>query len=300
MEKLYFDVQTDCEAMQPSINDKGLGERAIHGLTEIFKQYGCKGSFMVIPGDMKAYSPLLREMQNSGHEIGVHVHPVEQGYQEFLGVYGYEAQLKIIGQARDVFTEMMGFAPKTFTPGYGSANDSTFPALYDLGFRQGLVSVPTRDLPQCACVWGSSPRWCSYAHRYNRCLEGDLDFVNVPGTLDPESRMWGGHHPQDLRIELVDAKNHYYTVEKAIKAQISANVPVKYIKALTHNTFEYSDKGNFRRETLCKVIEATQKLAKQNNLEFTPANTATIAEKYRETVKLPDAGIELKLDIRGR
>jgi hypothetical protein len=300
MEKLYFDIQTDCEATQHAIANPGLGAQAILGLGEIMDGTGTKGSFMVIPSDIKVHASIYKELEQQGHDIGLHLHPADQGYEEFLGVYGFEMQIKILKEAIDVFAEYMGRQPHSFTPGYGSANDYTFPALEAVGLKQGLVSIPTRDLPQCACIWGSSPRWCSYAHRYNRCLEGDLDFVNVPGTIDPESRMWGGHHPQDLRVELVDAKNHYYTIEKAIKAQIMADVPIKYIKALTHNTFDYSDKDNFRRETLCKIIEAVRMLAKENNLEFTPANTAAIAKRYRKAVKLPDAGIVLKLDTRGR
>lgn len=100
----------------------------------------------------------------------------------------------------------MGYRPKHFTPGYASANDYTFPALEALGFTHGLVSMPTRNLPQCACVWGNSPMDAHYPHRYNRCLVGDVNFVDIPHTIDWESRMWGGAHPQDLRIELVDAK----------------------------------------------------------------------------------------------
>jgi len=176
-------------------------------------------------------------------------------------------------EAIEVFSEYMGRTPLSFTPGYGSANDYTFPALEAVGLKQGLVSVPTRDLPQCACVWGNSPLGCHYAHRYNRCLEGNVDFVNVPGTIDPESRMWGGKHPQDLRVELVDAKNHYYTIEKAVKRQLQEDSPVKYIKAVTHNTYDYSDKNNFRRETLIGIINAVRKICEQNSCKLVPEST---------------------------
>ncbi len=300
MEKLYFDIQVDCESMQHAISNPKLGESALRGLSEITALAGCRASFMVIPDDLRQHAAIYTQLRAAGHEIGVHVHPADQGFQEFLGVYGYDDQVKIVGEAARVFEDCMGYAPRTFTPGYVSANDSTFPALYDLGFRQGMVSLPTRDLPQCACVWGSSPRWCSYAHRHNRCLPGDLDFVNVPETIDPASRMWGGAHPQDLRVELVDAKNHYYTVEKSIRTQIAEDVPVKYIKILTHNIFDYGCPTDFRRETLVKMIDVVKRLAEKNQLEFAAANTAEIAAVYRAMVPLPAAGIELKLDVRGR
>jgi hypothetical protein len=194
----------------------------------------------------------------------------------------------------------MGRPPLSFTPGYGSANDHTFPALEVVGLKQGLVSIPTRDLPQCACVWGSSPLGCHYPHRYNRCLTGDVDFVNVPLTLDPESRMWGGRHPQDLRVELVDAKNHYYTIEKSVKRQLAGDEPVKYLKAATHNIFDFLEKSNFRRETLLGIIAAVRNICAKNECELIPANTAEIAAEYRRLVPLPSSGAKLELDTRGR
>ncbi len=300
MDKIYFDIQTDCEATQHAINDADLGLRSIRGLAEIYEQSGMKGSFMVIPNDMTIHYKFYQELDAAGHDIGLHIHPAEQGYDEFFGVYGFDTQVDILREGINIFADLFGKIPTSFTPGYGSANDYTFPALEAVGLKQGLVSIPTRDLPQCACVWGSSPLFCHYPHRYNRCLEGDIDFVNIPGTIDPESRMWGGKHPLDLRIELVDAKNHYYTIEKAIKKQLTNNNPIKYIKALTHNIFDYSDEKNFRRETLFGVINAVKKICADNGCELVPANTAEIATLYRAAVDLPQTGVKLELDTRGR
>ncbi|MHC4871495.1 MAG: polysaccharide deacetylase family protein [Planctomycetota bacterium] len=300
MTKIYFDIQIDCEATQHAINDADLGKRSILGLGEIFRDTGMKGSFMVIPGDIKAHKEIYKTLADEGHDIGLHIHPADQGYQEFLGVYGFDDQVKIIQEGMAQFAEVMGHDPESFTPGYGSANDHTFLVLESVGLKQGLVSIPTRDLPACACVWGSSPLGCHYPHRFNRCLDGDVDFVNVPGTIDPDSRMWGGKHPQDLRVELVDAKNHYYTIEKALKRQLQEDTPVKYIKALTHNIFDYSDKNNFRCETLLGIIDAAKRICEQNNCKLIAANNAEIAAEYRHKVKLPDGGVELTLDTRGR
>jgi len=300
MTEILFDIQTDCEATQHAIANPELGKKAILGLGEIMAETGTKGSFIVIPSDIKVHASIYKELEQQGHDIGLHVHPADQGYEEFFGVYGFDMQIKILKEAIDVFSEYMGRAPLSFTPGYGSANDHTFPALEAVGLKQGLVSIPTRDLPQCACVWGSSPLGCHYVHRYNRCLTGNVDFVNVPGTIDPESRMWGGKHPQDLRVELVDSKNHYYTIEKAIKRQLVEDAPVKYIKAVTHNTYDYSDKNNFRRKTLYGIINAVKKICKQYNCKLIPANTAEIAAEYRKKVSIPKAGQKLELDTRGR
>ncbi|MFH1737478.1 MAG: polysaccharide deacetylase family protein [bacterium] len=302
MASIYFNLQIDCEATQHSIRDPGLGERAIRGLAEILAETGTKATFVVIPTDIRVHASIYKDLESQGHEIGLHLHPADQGYDEFLGVYGFEEQVKILTEGMDVFAQEMGRKPEAFTPGYASANDLTFPALESVGLRHGLVSIPTRNLPQCACVWGNSPLDAHYPHRYNRCLVGDVDFVDVPVTIDPESRMWGGAHPQDLRVELVDAKNHYYTIEKAVRRQISEGekVPVKYIKAITHNTFDYSDPTNFRRETLLGIIAATKQLCNRNECDFISATTADIAKEHRRRVPLPKGGVHLQLDTRGR
>jgi len=299
---LYFTLQIDCEATQHSIRDPKLGARAIRGLGEICADAGIKATFQVIPSDLKAHHRIYQELEAQGHEIGLHVHPADQGYQEFLGVYGFEEQVKIVGEAMGLFAQHMGYRPRGFTPGYGSANDHTYPALESLGLNHGLVSIPTRNLPQCACVWGNSSPDLHYPHRYNRCLCGDVDFVDVPPTIDPSSRMWGGAHPQDLRVELVDAKNHWYTIQKSVLRQLSAGekIPVKYLKAVTHNTFDYGDKRNFRRETLLGIIAAAKGICKAQGCRFVPATSEKIAGEYRKRVPLPRGGPILRLDTRGR
>ena len=302
MDSIRFNLQVDCESTQHSIDDPALGERAIRGLGEILAATGMKATFVVIPTDIQVHAPIYRELEDQGHEIGLHLHPAEQGYQEFFGVYGFEDQVRMLQEGIGVFEADLGRRPECFTPGYFSANDYTFPALEAVGLRHGLVSCPTRNLPSCACVWGNSPLDAHYPHRHNRCLKGDVDFVDVPVTIDPDSRMWGGAHPQDLRVELVDAKNHFYTIEKAIRRQLDPGeeVPVKYIKALTHNIFDYADERDFRRETLLGIADALQTICERFELQLMPATTADIAAAYRQAVPLPRYGARLELDTRGR
>jgi hypothetical protein len=300
--QILFTIQIDCESTQRSINDPDLGERAIRGLGEILRETGIKGTFMVIPLDLQVHARIYRVLEAQGHEVGLHIHPAEQGYGEFLGVYGFDEQLRIVREGIDIFADCMGRRPRSFTPGYFSANDHTYPVLEALGFTHGTVSMPTRNLPQCACVWGNSPLDVHYPHRYNRCLTGEVDFVDVPPTVDVESRMWGGAHPQDLRIELVDAKNHWYTIHKSVRRQreLGDRLSVKYLKAITHNTFDYGDPRNFRRETLFGVVSAARQICQRQECELVPATTAEIAAEYRRRVPVPDTGLELKLDTRGR
>ena len=306
--RLYFNLQVDCEASQSSIDDVALGRRAVQGIHDVLtapnhKRF--KATYVVIPKDLQLYGETYRMLENEGHEIGLHLHPKEDGWEEFLGIYGYEEQMEIFGYGKKIFEDIMGYSPVCFTPGYFSANDHTFPVLEEQGFTHGSVSLPTRDLPNCACVWGNSPKYAHYPHRYNRCLPGNVNFVNIPITCDTASRMWGGDTPLDLRVELVDAKNHYYTIEKAIKQQlklITEQDPehICYIKALTHNIFDYNDRNNFRRKTLEIMLDMVQEFADQHSLELIPATTQDIAEAFKVTHALPPEAAALALDQRGR
>jgi hypothetical protein len=125
--------------------------------------------------------------------------------------------------------------------------------------------------------------------------------VNIPLTIDPDSRMWGGKHPQDLRIELVDAKNQWYTIAKAVDRQIAEETPVKYLAAGTHNIFDYSDERDFRRETLIKVIQHTKTVCESKGYRCQVVTHKQLADAFRKHCPLEQAiKVELKLDTRGR
>ena len=303
MENLEFRliVRADCEATGHAINDAALGERSARGLAEIASSEGLRTTLLVIPTDLEASPALYRELDRGGHEIGLHVHPADQGYEEFLGIYGPDDQRKIVGEAADRFSQVMGRRPASVCIGYGSANDYTYPVFAALGFTHGHLSIPSRVLPECASVWAGAPLDMHYAHPYNRLLPGWLDFVEVPPTLDPDSRMWGGKHPQDLRVELVDAKNHWYTTSKAVDRQIRENTPVKYIHIVTHNIFEFGREGDFRRETLVQMIRQAKKIVADKGGAVRAATMADCARAYRAGCPLEKArGLKLSLDTRGR
>ncbi len=296
-EIIYFNLSTDCEATDPALNDAALGERATRGLRDLLEAEAWRATFYVIPTDMEAHPQLYNELHDAGHEIGLHLHPAAQGYSPFCGIYGPDMQEKIMDEAADRFAQVMGWRPRALCMGYGSANDHTYPILAKLAFTHGMCSVPGRILPECASLWGGAPLFMHYTHPYNRCLIGDLDFVEVPATIDWESRMWGGKHPQDLRVELVDAKNHFYTIEKSVRRQIEEDVPVKLLHTVTHNIFEYGDPDDFRRQTLEGIITHYKNIVADRGYGLAGATVAEIAELYRAAV--PRQESELELDLRG-
>ena len=195
----------------------------------------------------------------------------------------------MIGEATDRYAQAMGYRPQSICIGYYSANDYTFPVIANAGYTQGSLSLPTRILPECASVWAGAPLDIHYTHAHNRLLPGSLDLVNIPPTVDPDSRLWGGKQPQDLRIELVDAKNHWYTINKAVDRMVASDVPVKYISATTHNTFDYSDPYDFRRETLMKVIEHIQNICTTKGYHFVGTTQKQLGEIFRRCCPLLEA-----------
>ena len=298
--RLFVAFNIDCEASQPAVDDLALGERATRGFADILEQYDLRGSFEVLPSDIEPHAAIYRDLRQRGHEIGLHVHPATDGYEEFLGVYGPDMQRQILGEATDRHAQVMGRPPESIVVGYASINDYTYGVLCELGYRHGTCSIPTRVLPECASIHGGSPLDTHYAHAYNRSLVGDLDFVEIPVTVDPESRMWGGKHPQDLRVELVDAKNHWYTINKAIERQIAQDVSIKCLRPLTHNIFDFSDPHDFRHQTLIGMIEHIQAIAAAHDLQIvTCATGVEIAAAYRAAVPLGANVTHLERDLRG-
>lgn len=297
MSAVHFNLSVDCEATQPACDDVELGRRSTLGLAEVLEKNQWCGTFFTIPTEIEACGSMYKELAQKGHEIGLHLHPAAQGFEEFCGIYGPEMQEQIIDEAADRFAAIMGQRPRTFCMGYASANDYTFQVLEKLGFTHGTCSMPGRILPECASIWAGAPLFMHYAHRYNRMLAGDLDFVEMPRTTDMESKIWGGKTCLDLRIELVDAKNHFYTIQKSLKRQIDENVPVKNIHAFTHNLFEFDNPSNFRRETLKGVIEHTKRVVASAGLELIGTTLEQTALEYRKLVKKET--VQLNLDRSG-
>lgn len=296
----YVNWSIDCEATQHSVNDHDLGRRGALGFADVLDKNGLKGTFFVIPSDAESDPGLYRSIMERGHEVGLHLHPGDEGYFEFAGVMGPDEQHELVSKAKDRWAYAMGFAPVAFCMGYGSANDYTYGVLEDIGFRHGQVGIPGRRLVETASVWEGEPLYIHYANRWNRLLPGTLDFVDVPHTTDPESYMWGGKHPQDLRVELVDAKNHWYTIDKAVKRQIdNPAVPVKIVRGVTHNTFDYTDPGNFRYQTLQGMIDAMKNILGSAGCTIKTATIGELAGEFRAVVPKIDPKDRLKLDRRG-
>lgn len=274
----------DCESCRREVNDLTLGRKAIEGFCEVLENVGWKSTLFLMPEEIETMSELLGRKAESGHEIALHLHPDESGYRSgCLGIYSYDEQIEIVGKALETFERILGIRPETARPGFGSANDATFPAMAKLGIRQTSLSLPGRQMSAIASNWAGASLFTHYAHPYNRFLEGGLDLVEIPFSVDWETMIWGGIHPQDLRVEYTDAKNHGFVIRKIMQRQVTENLLFKALLPFTHNLFDYSDRSNFRRETMEGMIEEIVRFGENLDVELIGGTMRKAAEAYRDT-----------------
>lgn len=272
----------DCEATQRAVNDVELGERALRGYVELIAEAGLRTTLFLLPKDARMYAGWLRDHARQGLEIGLHYHPQEEGHPDFCGAYTADEQRAMYADAVNEFADALGFEPRIFRTGSFSANDATFPITAELGFTSCSHSAPGRNMPQLRSNWVNAPAHVHFAHPANRLLEGGLDLVEVPVTTDPDSMLWSGGHPQDLRVELFDAKNQRYMIDKILGREKARAQPVKAIVTLTHAVFDYTDEADFRRQTMVQMIADFSELAETHGTHLVPATIGEIAQAYRE------------------
>ena len=298
---IYIMVSVDCEATQVSMKNPSLGEQETAALLDVLQSHQVPATLFALPSEVEAAPSLYRQARQDGNEVGLHIHPSDLGYGEFLGVYGPETQREILADACSRFERTMETAPRSFCPGYHSANDATYGVLADMGFTHGRVSLPGRVLSACASTWAGAPLDEHYAHRWNRDLPGSLDFVNLPHTIDPDSRIWGGATPLDLRVESVGPKDHWYTMNKALERQLAQETPVAYLSIFTHNVFDYHKPESFYRATLDKMLCDAKTMIKEKGHHPLGATFEQVAQAYRDVVARPDSQeTGLAHDTRGR
>jgi hypothetical protein len=188
--------------------------------------------------------------------------------------------------ARDQFARVLGTVPKAFRPGNFSASDDTFQALVDAGFTHGSVSQPQRLMPDCKADWRGACRRVHWAGGQSRLVPGDLDFVEVPLTVDPDDTDdWTG--TGDLRFEGADAEKIIRGIRKEIKNQIDAQVPLKHLCFFTHNFVQYWEDGEaVELARLKKVLAEVPRVAGEFGLTAKGATLADVREAFVEKCPL--------------
>lgn len=283
MKELYTIFTMDCEAINALAAEGGPSDwdfckRSIVGYCEALLKRNFKATLFIVPYTAEKHSKILQELEREGIELALHYHPQDYGYNDYLGAYDGEQQYSMLSEAIDQWEQAIGKKPESFRSGNLSANDYTFPTLERLGFRQGSLSVPGRNFTRVKANWAGSPKVPYHTNKANRLIEGDLEFLEVPVTADWESIMWGGLTPLEMRIEMVDARAHGYTIRKNVERQLKNHDSFPYILILTHNIFDYSNKNEFRTQVMEGIIDELKNYTEKADLSL---SGITLSEFHR-------------------
>ncbi|HET9222127.1 MAG TPA: hypothetical protein VFO07_06470, partial [Roseiflexaceae bacterium] len=173
-----------------------------------------------------------------------------------------------------------------------SANDATFQVLYQLGFRQGSLSVPGRDLPRDAACWTHTEQDAHYVNPSDRLRAGDLPFLELPVTSDPNTFYLQGH-PSDLCIENSTVEDwHRPLIEQHLTRMAAAKVAFRALCLYTHSGLAYYQDDDRHSATIEQLIEYFDTLAEQ--YELVPTTLAGAHERFRQfTTEIKEQRLEL-------
>lgn len=264
MNKIYVLITMDVEpALADETRPDGASgprnyqdsERFIKGYVARASTHGYPVTFMIHPEVTAHHAELFLELEARGACLGLHVHPwkfADGHYQAHFGGLSAPQQYAIVSEASAMWYGNMGKRPRYFRPGTFSANDNTFAVLDELGFLGGSVSIPGRVYPDLNAIWAGAVLDPHLANRTFRQLAGDLDFVNIPLSVDVsrvEDR-GGREFHWDLRPDWANAD--YRTIAGNIVGQVLARAPEPpVIHMVTHNDNDYSDDN----DRVCRNFE---------------------------------------------
>lgn len=120
-------------------------EYGIRYLMKLFSERNIKGLFFVdIPemvdhGEEKIAS-VLKEIDERGHDVGVHVHPDHMGDLErrYLWQYSKQEQYEIIARCTDFYEKVLKRQPLSFRAGRYGADNNTLDVLDELGYKYDM------------------------------------------------------------------------------------------------------------------------------------------------------------------
>jgi hypothetical protein len=210
---------------------------------------------MIHPEVTAPHRDLFLDLEGKGACLGLHIHPwkfADGHYRAHFGGLSEGQQYAIVSEAAAMWYGNMGKRPRFFRPGTFSANDSTFSVLNALGFLGGSVSIPGRVYPDLNAVWAGAMLDPHRANRTFRQLPGDLDFVNIPLSVDIsglEDRNGRKFH-WDLRPDWEAAD--YKRIVGNIVSQVLDRAPeVPVVHIVTHNDNDFSDD----KDRVCRNFE---------------------------------------------
>ncbi len=260
-----------------------LSARSIEGFCNRLSSAAYPATLFVSAECAEVHSPLMEELLGRDIELGLHVHPPSVDADRFtrhLGQYHAEEQHAIVEEALERIYDAISIRPRSFRSGAFSASDETFPVLYQLGFRQGSLSIPGYDLPRDGVRWVGAELDTHYVDPADRLRAGTLPFLELPVTSDP-NRFYRQGHPSDLRIENSTVDDwHRPLIEQHLERMASTNVAFRTLCLYTHSGVAYYQDDDRHSITIEKLIEYFDELAER--YELIPTTLAGAHERFRQ------------------
>jgi len=281
------------KAIKQSPKTWAQSARAIEAFCDRLLSTGYLATLFVSAACAEEHGPLLEELAERSIEIGLYVHPpTMEGsrnprFTRHLGNYTADDQHALIEAAIDRFYDALGSRPRSFRSGEFSASNATFQVLYNLGFRQGSLSIPGRDLPRDAVSWEGAETAPHYADPADRLRAGTLPFLELPVTSDPE-RFYRRGHPYELCIENSSVEDwHRPLIERTLEQLEAEQVPFRTLCFYTHNGVEYYRTDNPHSSTIEQLLAYFDTLA--DSYELVPTTLAGAHQHFRQRVASAEA-----------
>jgi peptidoglycan/xylan/chitin deacetylase (PgdA/CDA1 family) len=299
MEPLHVLITMDCEPAKASLHMGAASrdypptgpmhypesERAIRGYWETAKSHGFPVTFFIHPESAQAHAQLYLDLQADGGCLGLHLHPWKLGdgkYDGHFGSFSAEDQRRMLSEAVAVWQEALGRHPLYFRPGTHSANDSSYLALCDLGFRGGGVSWPGRIRPSAFCVWAGAERYPHRAHPHFRQAVGDLPFVNLPLSVAYRRPVSEPGHFRYQSVRLDDDIDHGQVLREIIEEIVRDSPRHPIFNMCTHNDHDYSDPQHPWRKRFESVLGSIRPLCEEMGVKVVGSTVALVCERVLE------------------
>lgn len=264
--------------------------RTIEGFCDRLSKIGYPATLFVSAACAEEHGPLLEELAGRGIELGLYVHPptlAGSRYSRHLGNYPAAEQRTMIAAATERFYDVIGSRPRSFRSGAFSASDATFQVLYELGFRQGSLSIPGRDLPREAISWNDAETAPHYVNPTDRLRAGVLPFLELPVTSDPD-RWYRRGFPYELCIENSSVDDwHRPLIERTLEQLEAAHLPFRTLCFFTHNGLAYYRDDDPHSITVEQLLAYFDTLA--DRYELVPTTLAGAHQHFRQLLPSHEA-----------
>lgn len=302
--QLHILFTMDCEpvadkSVKQAPKTWGQSARAIEGFCDRLSGMGYPATLFVSATCAEEHGPLLEELAARNIELGLYVHPPtlegsrNPRFPRHLGNYTATEQRALIESAMERFYDALGSRPHSFRSGAFSASDATFQVLYELGFRQGSLSLPGRDLPRDAVSWNGAETAPHYVDPNDRLRAGALPFLELPVTSDPD-RWYRRGHPYDLCIENSSVEDwHRPLIERTLEVLEAEQAPFRTLCFFTHNGVDYYRADNPHSMTIEQLLAYFDTLA--DTYDLVPTTLAGAHQHFRQLLAGGAATMNLKL-----